>query len=117
MKVAKDSGEYGDELNLSCAKHAVRAAVRKPEDFIKNAPLGGCTKFCKSELPCGHICPKLCHGEVCEYFPCLEKCQRKCDAGHDCPGENEKISKHINHKYFCYSNYTVSQRHFWLKVK
>jgi hypothetical protein len=42
---------------------------------------------CSSKMPCGHICPKICHAGDRDHvlFECQENCIRFCSVGHPCP--------------------------------
>ena len=42
---------------------------------------------CEIKLPCGHICPKICHLNDRSHveYRCNVPCARSCDLGHPCP--------------------------------
>ena len=50
-------------------------------------PEGGCFGKCLAAMPCGHICPKICHSSDREHLNqrCNEACRRSCLQGHPCP--------------------------------
>ena len=55
--------------------------------MIDFPPEGGCFVKCQTKMPCGHICPKICHAEDREHLKqkCHEACLRTCSVGHPCP--------------------------------
>jgi hypothetical protein len=62
-----------------------------PEEFRTLRPNGGCLRKCDFRLPCGHVCPQMCHptDRSHEYASsvCHEPCMRvppKCKMGHCC---------------------------------
>ena len=40
VDIAKEAGEYGDALNLSCFRHKNKAIVKDPKDFKKYSTRG-----------------------------------------------------------------------------
>ena len=86
-KLKKD-GNVGDAFELVCPRHSTAALARRPEDFAKVSPAGGCGRLCDRDLPCGHRCPDKCHSEgLHNAVDCREPCERKpggCTL-HKCP--------------------------------
>ena len=73
-------------LPLYCKLHPEeKIAARTAEDFSK-CPEGGCQKPCGSRLPCGHVCPRLCHPTDREHmlYKCHKKCVKTLPCGHKC---------------------------------
>ncbi|OQR79981.1 NFX1-type zinc finger-containing protein 1-like [Tropilaelaps mercedesae] len=76
----------GDGIELKCEMHSKALVVKEPVDFDK-FPQGGCGAICGTELPCGHVCPALCHGADPSHeaeFRCSRPCGQLLDCGHQC---------------------------------
>lgn len=86
---AKVQQTIGPGLPLACQNHAREGGIvaKTAEDF-QRAPEGGCRKPCNVRLPCGHVCPRVCHPasqgdherRVCP-MPCTAVCP---DCGQAC---------------------------------
>ena len=73
-------------LPLYCKLHPEeKIAATVAEDFAK-FPEGGCQKQCGSRLPCGHVCPRLCHPTDREHklYKCHKSCVKTLPCGHKC---------------------------------
>ena len=83
-RVLGDNGEIGTHFPLKCQVHGDVISANKPEEF---PPEGGCFKKCQTQMPCGHVCPQLCHSSDRQHaeFKCRENCTRSCSVGHPCP--------------------------------
>ena len=80
-------GCLGEGISLYCQIHQEKAFVAKlPQDFVNNAPEGGCMQNCAYGLNCGHICQKKCHIDDRQHtnYKCKERCERKCPNSHPC---------------------------------
>lgn len=62
-----------------------------------------CDQICGRLLPCGHTCPRKCHGDPCEskpcklpcgkdYASCHHSCKRPCHYNDPCPKCTHKVS-------------------------
>lgn len=61
-------------------------------DFHTLRPNGGCQRKCNYRLPCGHVCPQMCHpidkDHQVAQLKCTQPCKRvppDCERGHSCP--------------------------------
>lgn len=88
VKMLKENGNFGDELELCCPRHPdtiIKASA--PEHFLRFSPEGGCTLKCTQQLDCGHSCTASCHAEILhEAVRCAKRCVKPlkgCD--HSCP--------------------------------
>ena len=80
-------GCLGDALPLGCCNHPeTKWTAKLPEDFAKNAPLGGCTRNCEYRLQCGHVCVQKCHIRDVTHtaYKCMKPCVKKCTKEHLC---------------------------------
>lgn len=76
----------GNALPLYCRVHKERKIlVAVPEDFRKS-PEGGCDQLCRTRLPCGHFCPRICHPNDMSHakYKCLRDCPKTLPCGHKC---------------------------------
>ncbi|XP_057379336.1 NFX1-type zinc finger-containing protein 1-like [Daphnia carinata] len=82
--VLASSGQIGPHFDLRCEVHKT---IIKANDASHFPPEGGCFVKCVTEMPCGHICPKICHAEDREHIrqKCHGACLRFCAVGHKCP--------------------------------
>ncbi len=84
----EQSGCVGEALPLHCNSHPdTKFCAQSPEDFVKNAPHGGCNRDCEFRLPCGHTCAQKCHitDPAHTDYLCKKPCVHKCPEGHPCP--------------------------------
>ncbi|KAI0092232.1 hypothetical protein BDY19DRAFT_929008 [Irpex rosettiformis] len=84
--------QIGPALPIVCVRHPDQAQlVSKPGELSRFAPGGGCLLPCATKMPCGHVCPSVCHDTrdnhrstfcamPCSRTPCPRKhpCDRKC---------------------------------------
>lgn len=87
IKTAKEIGVIGDVLSLVCQNHPETITkVSNPQDFEK-VPDGGCSELCATQLQCGHVCERRCHGDDSVHnLQCKKPCLKIiCDSGHLCP--------------------------------
>lgn len=87
INTAKEIGVIGENISLVCQNHPKTITkVSTPQDFEK-VPDGGCTELCATQLQCGHVCERQCHGDdsihnlLCQK-PCLKIV---CESNHPCP--------------------------------
>ncbi|XP_026476066.1 NFX1-type zinc finger-containing protein 1-like [Ctenocephalides felis] len=76
----------GPHLTLRCQIHIDEfTTISCAEDFNK-APEGGCSRICRSLIPCGHYCNSVCHVLDREHqkYKCKEPCTRLCKRQHMC---------------------------------
>ena len=88
LSIFEARNNIGPSLPLRCPRHpSSTIEVSTPDDFLRLAPEGGCSKRCDRRLHCGHACLNKCHSDHLHYAViCLEPCQRSmngCD--HSCP--------------------------------
>ncbi|EFX71347.1 hypothetical protein DAPPUDRAFT_129702 [Daphnia pulex] len=83
-RILDNDGQIGPDFGLRCDVHGVVTQAHKVTDF---PPEGGCMNKCSSKMPCGHICPKMCHADDRDHalVKCQELCTRFCPVGHPCP--------------------------------
>ncbi|XP_054258411.1 NFX1-type zinc finger-containing protein 1-like isoform X2 [Macrosteles quadrilineatus] len=82
-----DQDAFGPALVLRCETHRDQLTrVVCPSDF--NAVMeGGCSKPCREQLGCGHVCRSLCHVSKDRHikYRCSQPCKRLlCADGHPC---------------------------------
>ncbi|KAK4697938.1 helicase required for RNAi-mediated heterochromatin assembly 1, partial [Lecanoromycetidae sp. Uapishka_2] len=79
-------GEENAVVLLSLIQHALvhkeKTFIGEPSEFASLD--GGCSKPCREELPCGHLCVLNCHSFSHEAVNCQEPCSRTLDCGHQC---------------------------------
>ncbi|KAK4984360.1 hypothetical protein LTR50_006656 [Elasticomyces elasticus] len=88
LAILQRSGNFGNELELSCPRHAdTSIRVRTPDDFLRLSPEGGCGLICGQRLGCGHRCIVKCHSQVLHAaVKCNKPCMRSKDGcNHVCP--------------------------------
>ena len=75
-------GLVGKGLPLFCSIHNITTLISSIDDFLK-VPEGGCMELCGIELPCGHVCPRVCH-QIMDHstYKCKEKCHKVLPCGH-----------------------------------
>ena len=81
-----EMGSIGEALPLHCHIHQdQKIDARVAQDFLK-CPEGGCQKKCDARLPCGHVCPRMCHPYDIEHleYKCLKICRKQLSCGHTC---------------------------------
>ncbi|KAJ5517953.1 hypothetical protein N7453_000375 [Penicillium expansum] len=68
----------GRALPLYCARHNQETLIENLKDW--NAITDGCNKPCGKDLPCGHPCPRKCHGSEHDWVSCKQRCReiREC---------------------------------------
>jgi hypothetical protein len=88
LTILERSNNIGPSLALCCPRHKETSIeVSTPDDFVRLAPEGGCSKRCSSRLHCGHSCQNMCHSDsLHNAVRCLERCPRtKKGCEHECP--------------------------------
>ncbi|KAI9431022.1 hypothetical protein H4582DRAFT_1335637 [Lactarius indigo] len=88
-----DEMEKEDQLGYAfpiiCSRHPkARQLITKPGQIPTHAPEGGCLRRCEDSLPCGHVCPSLCHPDLDSHrrMKCNQPCVRAtCPRAHPCP--------------------------------
>lgn len=55
--------------------------LSEPTRTTCDDPIPNCNKRCNKTLPCGHLCPDICHAGDCMPNGCLEKIQLSCRCG------------------------------------
>ena len=81
------AGNIGETLALCCPRHPdTPIEVKTADDFVLQAPEGGCDQKCQWRLKCGHKCPNKCHSNALhDVIRCLEQCRRlKKSCEHPC---------------------------------
>ena len=83
----KQTDCLGRKLALCCNRHPnTPLMVETADDFIKQAPEGGCQLICGDRLECGHRCRRPCHSKHMHAVAyCEEDCPRRLKCGHNCP--------------------------------
>ncbi|OJJ46412.1 hypothetical protein ASPZODRAFT_2129422 [Penicilliopsis zonata CBS 506.65] len=86
IAMLEEGQNIGPKIELQCSRHGDRQIfVSSPEDFLVQAPEGGCDQRCAWRLPCGHRCMVKCHSNTLhEAVQCLEPCPRMRECGHVC---------------------------------
>ncbi|XP_019853694.1 PREDICTED: NFX1-type zinc finger-containing protein 1-like [Amphimedon queenslandica] len=88
LQYVEGEGCLGSAFSLHCHNHpSFKAAIEKPDDFIKFFPEGGCDMPCTYRLDCGHQCKRSCHLTDLDHedYKCNEPCERLCANGeHPC---------------------------------
>lgn len=93
LRMMKGAGQLVRGLPTTCQLHPGDEAIElcKPQDFRSIRPNGGCHRPCQYRLPCGHVCPLMCHpvdqDHVLAQAQCCEPCRRfppECGFGHVC---------------------------------
>lgn len=86
IRMLEDGGNIGPKLQLDCTRHTDSVIhVSSPEDFIVQAPGGGCSEQCGRRLSCGHTCTFKCHSDSQhDGVKCMKPCTKMKDCGHSC---------------------------------
>ena len=90
LRDMENDGCIGKAIPMRCQVHpSFTFNASMPDDFLENAPDGGCTQACEYRLPCGHACSKRCHVKNKEHkdYKCRKPCQKMCSEGHKCEGK------------------------------
>jgi hypothetical protein len=90
LQLLQMNDSVGEVLELGCERHPDDIMqVKVPDDFIRQAPDGGCILPCNQRLLCGHACDSSCHSQVLhDAVKCLEPCPRQPgtnSCSHACP--------------------------------
>lgn len=94
IESAKQTGNYGEYLTLSCGLHENNDIQVKEQNDFDLRPDGGCNLKCNFRLICGHVCGLYCHTFDLEHkdYECLKKCDKLMEnCGHYC----QKKCSHI----------------------
>uniref|UniRef100_A0A1B6E310 RZ-type domain-containing protein n=1 Tax=Clastoptera arizonana TaxID=38151 RepID=A0A1B6E310_9HEMI len=76
----------GRGLILKCVNHPDQLTrITDPNDFSQVIE-GGCNQLCLEEMPCGHVCKRLCHVTNKDHSlnKCTQECTKLCPEGHKC---------------------------------
>ncbi|KAJ5836884.1 hypothetical protein N7447_002910 [Penicillium robsamsonii] len=78
MSEDQQDPRMGPALPLYCARHNQDTLIETLKDW--NAISDGCSKPCGKDLPCGHACPRKCHGSEHDWVSCKQRCSeiREC---------------------------------------
>ncbi|KAJ5958258.1 uncharacterized protein N7479_005408 [Penicillium vulpinum] len=78
MSENKEDPRIGPVLPLYCTRHNQETLIRTLKDW--NSISDGCNKPCGKDLPCGHPCPRKCHGSEHDWVSCKQRCReiREC---------------------------------------
>ncbi|KIJ51765.1 hypothetical protein M422DRAFT_203039 [Sphaerobolus stellatus SS14] len=94
LKIIQELEEHqqiGIGFPIRCARHPEQVQmISQPGELNRYAPEGGCLLPCGTQLPCGHICPSLCHAILDDHRStrCRERCSKAaCPRRHPCPRE------------------------------
>eukprot|EP00884_Botryococcus_braunii_P010997 jgi/Botrbrau1/1989/Bobra.0052s0031.1 len=86
LRMLSENGHIYDGLPVICQRHGRKSEVplSKPPLFQKYVPDGGCREACGATLPCGHLCPLLCHAFDQDHknVRCMELKYEYCSKGH-----------------------------------
>ncbi|KAI8881091.1 hypothetical protein K501DRAFT_253835 [Backusella circina FSU 941] len=85
---------YGSALQITCYTHAESAMMSYWTDFMQMKN-GGCSQPCLSLMPCGHLCPEVCHFLSHDHVTCSEPCirMRPPNCTHTCPNKCSECTK------------------------
>ena len=72
---------FGSDFWIICHSSYANLLI-EPDDF--NCLDGGCTKACREEMACGHLCSLMCHPFSHEFVSCKKSCNRRPKCGHAC---------------------------------
>jgi hypothetical protein len=93
IQMLQESNQLRTGLPTVCQLHSEDDPIelRLPKEFRLQRPNGGCTRPCRYRLPCGHVCPQMCHliDQDHNYAlkVCAELCRRippECKRDHPC---------------------------------
>ncbi|OQE40164.1 hypothetical protein PENCOP_c006G01589 [Penicillium coprophilum] len=73
MSENETDSRMGPALPLYCARHNQETLIETLKDW--NAITDGCSKLCGKDLPCGHPCPRKCHGSEHDWVSCKQRCR------------------------------------------
>ncbi|KAJ5853563.1 hypothetical protein N7534_006106 [Penicillium rubens] len=78
MSENPEDPRIGPALPLYCTRHNQETLIEILKDW--NNITDGCNKPCDRDLPCGHPCPRKCHGSEHDWVSCKQRCSeiRKC---------------------------------------
>ncbi|KAJ5941450.1 hypothetical protein N7516_001618 [Penicillium verrucosum] len=78
MSENQQEPRIGPALPLHCTRHNQETLIQTLKDW--NTITDGCNKPCGKYLPCGHPCPRKCHGSEHDWVSCKQRCQeiRRC---------------------------------------
>ncbi|KAJ9490234.1 hypothetical protein VN97_g3039 [Penicillium thymicola] len=78
MSENQQEPRIGPALPLYCTRHNQETLIQTLKDW--NAITDGCNKPCGKYLPCGHPCPRKCHGSEHDWVSCKQRCReiRRC---------------------------------------
>ncbi|KUM65699.1 hypothetical protein ACN42_g1364 [Penicillium freii] len=78
MSENQQDPRIGPALPLYCTRHNQETFIQTLKDW--NAITDGCNKPCGKDLPCGHPCPRKCHGSEHDWVSCKQRCReiREC---------------------------------------
>lgn len=83
----RHEGRLKKHLVLRCCNHPDEVTHAETPDDFENVPEGGCRRPCGGLLPCGHVCPRICHVMDIEHAEstCCQPCTKiVCKDGHIC---------------------------------
>ncbi|CAI7581715.1 unnamed protein product [Penicillium crustosum] len=72
MSENQQESRIGPALPLYCTRHNQETLIQTLKDW--NAITDGCNKPCGKNLPCGHPCPRKCHGSEHDWVSCKQRC-------------------------------------------
>ena len=86
IRMLEDGDNIGPKLPLYCSRHPKNLIhVSSPEDFLQQAPEGGCSEQCNRRLSCGHTCTFKCHTSLRhDAVKCMKPCAKMRECGHSC---------------------------------
>ena len=73
---------FGSKFPIVCKNHNARTLITYPRDWFEL--YGGCDRFCKEQLDCGHECPMKCHAFPHSAVRCQAHCSKLLVCGHEC---------------------------------
>ncbi|CAI5506821.1 unnamed protein product, partial [Closterium sp. Naga37s-1] len=94
LTILQSRGRVGRSIPLRCVNHSDTVThIHDAREFKEKASEGGCSQMCGFRLtPCGHTCPRRCHGDDRAHARafCPKECSRirpleECPYQHTCP--------------------------------
>ncbi|CAI5492240.1 unnamed protein product, partial [Closterium sp. Naga37s-1] len=94
LNILKSNDRIQKFIPLQCVNHPDTIThIENASDFKEKASEGGCSQMCGFRLvPCGHTCPRRCHGDDRAHAKtfCPKECNRirpldQCPYQHPCP--------------------------------
>ncbi|CAI5945837.1 unnamed protein product [Closterium sp. NIES-65] len=94
MDMLESKGRVEKSIPLRCVNHPDTVThIERAGEFKEKASEGGCSQMCGFRLtPCGHTCPRRCHGDDRAHANafCPKECNRirpleECPHQHTCP--------------------------------